>query len=186
MSFGPLEFAVYLRRKDARSRESAAVKAARAAAAAEPLTGENILSVISGPSGLLRVADRSLEAVRVFEAVAAPPADTGAVSAISVRVTAGTRPLVLVLSSHHAVAWRIDLDAGAALEAVFLAGASESTVSGAGNVLVTSIGGFYAFRPGSLEFRHLEDEVARCTRRGIASYQSQTSATRFEVETSQG
>jgi len=69
---------------------------------------------------------------------------------------------------------------------VFLAGASDSTVSGAGNVLVTSIGGFYAFRPGSLEFRHLEDEVARCTRRVIASYQSQTSATRFEVETSQG
>jgi hypothetical protein len=146
------------------------------------MSGENILSLISGPAELVPVADLSLEAVRVFEAMAAPPADLGAVSSIPVRVKSGTRPLVLVLSSHHAVDWRTTLDAGTVLVAVMLAGAGESTVSGAGNVLVTSIGGFYAFRPGSLEFRHLEDEVARCTRRGIASFQSHTSATRFEVE----
>ena len=63
-----------------------------------------------------------------------------------------------------------------------MAGAGESTVSGADGTLKTSIGGFYAFRPGSLEFRHLEHEVARCTRRGIASFHSQTSAGVFVVD----
>jgi hypothetical protein len=182
MSFGPLEFAAYLRRKGARSREPAAVKAARAAAAAEPLTGENILTVISGPGELLPVAGGVLEAARVFEAVAMPPANAAVLSTMRVRVKAGIPPLVLVLSSHHSVDWRIELDPGARLEAVLLAGAGESTVDGAGDAPLASIGGFYAFKPGSLEFRHLEDEVARCTRRAIGSFDCQTSATQFDVD----
>ena len=46
-----------------------------------------------------------------------------------------------------------------ALTAVLMSGYGESTVAGAGAALVTSIGGFYAFKRGSAEFRHLEDEV---------------------------
>src|SRR6185503_6555462 len=167
MSFGPLEFAAYLRRRDTRAREPAAVKAARESAA-EPLSEENILSVISGPSELVRVADGPREAARVFEALATPSMDAAEVSVMRVCVAAGSRPIVLVLSSHRAVDWRIELEPGAAIEAILMAGAGESTVSGADGTLKTSIGGFYAFRPGSLEFRHLEHEVARCTRRGIA------------------
>jgi len=181
MSFGPLEFAAYLRRKEGRARESAAVKAARESAA-EPLAEENILSVISGPSELVHIADGPREAARVFEALATPPMDAAEVSVMHVRVAPGSRPIVLVLSSHRAVDWRIELEPGAAVEAILLAGAGESTVSGAADALKTSIGGFYAFRPGSLEFRHLEDEVARCTKRGIASFESQTSGGLFEVE----
>ena len=182
MAFGPLEFAVYLQRKDRRQREAAAVKAARAAAA-PPLADENILSVITGPSGLVRVAEGegTLETARVYEAVATPPPELSGVSSIRVQVRRGTRRLVLVLSSHHAVDWQIEREPDTSLEAVLLAGAGDCTVNGAGDVLVTSIGGFYAFRMGSLEFRHLEDEIMRCTGRRIESFQSNHSGSLFEV-----
>jgi len=180
MTFGPLEFSAFLRRRDVRPRESATVRAAREASGA-PLSDENILRVISGPSELVPVTSGALEEVHVFEAVAIPPLETVEVARVRVRVRRGHRPLVLVLSSHHAVEWHIEVDAGAFLQAVMLAGASESKVQGAGNSPVTSIGGFYAFRPGSLEFRHLEDEVMRCTRRGISSFRSHSSMGDFEV-----
>jgi len=183
MTFGPLEFSAYLRRRGVRPRESAAVRAAREASAA-PLTEENILRVISGPSEPVRVTAGALEDVHVYEAVAIPPLAPVDLSRVGVRVARGHRPLVLVLSSHHAVDWRIEVEAGACLQAVMLAGASESQVQGAGDAPVTSIGGFYAFRPGSLEFRHLEDEVMRCTRRGISSFRSHSSPGNFEVAAS--
>jgi hypothetical protein len=181
MNFGPLEFAHHLRRKERRGREPATVQAARAAAAPE-LAEENILSIISGPHELVRVAAGSHDAVHVVEAVAMPPAETTTNVAIRVRVAGRPHPLVLVLSSHHAVDWQIDLDPGAVVEAVLLAGAGETSVRGAGEVPVASIGGFYAFRRDSLEFRHLEAEVMRCTRRRIGSFQSHCSASHFNID----
>lgn len=180
MTFGPQELTAYMRRKGKRVRESAAVQAAREAAAT-PLSDENILTVISGPSELVRIAPGTLEAARVYEAVAMPPEEAGAPRAIRVCVRNGAKSLVLVLSSHHAVDWQIELERGAGLEAVLLAGAGDSTVSGAGEVPIVSIGGFYAFKPGSLEFRHLEDEVMRCTRRSIDGFQSDCASNLFVV-----
>ena len=70
MSYGPLEFAVYLMRKD--RRESAAVKAARAASAA-PHPPENRLTIISAPSALTRIArDGQAEAVTTASEAATP------------------------------------------------------------------------------------------------------------------
>ena len=70
-----------------------------------------------------------------------------------------------MLSSHQTVHWELTLAPGATLRAVLLSGYGESTVAGAGDALVTSIGGFYAFKQGSAEFKHLESEVMRCTGR---------------------
>ena len=67
------------------------------------------------------------------------------------------------------------------LEAVLLSGYGESTVTGAGNALVTSIGGFYAFKRGSAEFKHLEKEVRRCTGRNIERFQSEYAGHRFVI-----
>jgi len=100
---------------------------------------------------------------------------------VRVRVRRGGQPLVLVLSSHQDVLWRIELQRGARLEAVLLAGAGKSMVRGTRVAPVASIGGFYAFRRGSIEFRHLEDEVMRCTRRGIRDFQGMSAADLFEV-----
>jgi hypothetical protein len=182
MNFGPLEFAAHLSRKDSSRKESAAVKAARDAAPAQA-PSRSRLTIVSGPASLARVARGArIEAVSVYEAVAvrAPsmPAQDGPVRVI---VGRGARPVVLVLSSHQRVEWQLELAPGAELQAVLLSGYGDSTVSGAGTARVSSIGGFYAFKRGSAEFRHLEDEVLRCTGRNIDNFQSVYAGHVFEI-----
>ena len=181
MNFGPLEFAAYLSRKGAKKSESAAVKAARAAAPVRKPA--NSLTIISGPLRLPDVARTAqVEAVSVYEAVAmgAPCAPRGA-GPVRVVVRPTLRPVVLVLSSHRTVEWELDVQPGASLKAVLLSGYGESTVGGAGTALVASIGGFYAFKRGSAEFQHLEHEVLRCTGRDIENFQSVYAGERFEI-----
>ena len=62
-----------------------------------------------------------------------------------------------------------------------MAGGGESQVSGAPQVPVSTIGGFCAFKPGSLEYRHLEGEVLRCTDRAIERFYSAYADEDFEV-----
>jgi hypothetical protein len=181
MNFGPLEFAAYLRRKGAKRAESAAVKAAREAAPAAAPT--NRLSIVTGP-GSLRTLARSAQivAVSVYEAVALqPPCAPTAPGPVTVLVRPTLRPIVLVLSSHRTVRWQLEVAPGAELAAVLLSGYGESTVAGADPVQVSSIGGFYAFKRGSAEFKHLEDEVLRCTGRTIEDFQSVYAGSSFEV-----
>jgi len=182
MNFGPMEFAAHLDRKDSTRKESAAVKAARDAAPV-PVPPKNQLTIISGPGTLSRLArSAQVEAVSVYEAVAmrAPsmPRQQGPVRVV-LRRTA--RPVVLVLSSHQTVEWQLEMSPGVDLTAVLMSGYGESTVAGAGAALVTSIGGFYAFKRGSAEFRHLEDEVLRCTGRNIENFQSVYAGHSFEI-----
>jgi len=186
MTYGPMEFAAYLKRKDAGRGESAAVKAAREAAprsAPGARPENNRLTVISG--GALRsVHTRAAreEAVCVYEAVAMrAPCTPQSEEPVRVLVRAAIQPMVLVLSSHHTVRWEIELAPGANLCAVLLSGYGQSTVVGTGEALVTSIGGFYAFKRGSAEFRHLESEVLRCTGRDIERFQSEYAGHAFEI-----
>jgi len=186
MNYGPMEFAAYLQRKGAGRGESAAVKAAREAAprsSPKDRLENNRLTVISGGAMSRRMAhDAQVEAVCVYEAVAVrPPSTPESVVPVSVVVRDTAKPVVLVLSSHQTVHWKIALAAGATLSAVLLSGYGESTVAGAGGALVTSIGGFYAFKRGSAEFKHLESEVRRCTGRTIERFQSAYAGHRFEI-----
>jgi len=182
MNYGPLEFAAYLNRKEDGKTESAAVKAAREAAPRSK-PSQNRLTIISG-SGLLPRLARSaqVEAVSVYEAVAMrAPCTPPSHGPVSVLVKAALRPVVLVLSSHQTVAWEIEIAPGATLAAVLISGYGESTVAGAGDALVSSIGGFYAFKRGSAEFKHLEQEVLRCTGRNIENFQSVYAGNTFTV-----
>jgi hypothetical protein len=158
MNYGPLEFAAHLRRK----------------------VEENRLTLISGPRSLRRTVRE--EAVSVFEAIVT---GTGMLPRVGkpVRVTIQETgvPVALVLSSRHAVTWRVELRPGARLLAVLLAGSGESRVSGAGDAVVQSIGGHYAFRRGSGEFRHLEDEVRRATGCAIGRFESAAAANEFQA-----
>src|SRR5688500_14866816 len=181
MNFGPLEFAAYLRRKGVKRPESPAVKAAREAAPATAPTRR--LSIVAGPEGL-RMLARSAQvvAVSVYEAVASqPPGSTGVPGPVTVLVRPALRPVVLVLSSHQTVRWQVEVLPGAELAAVLLSGYGESTVDGVGDALVSPIGGFYAFKRGSAEFKQLEDEVLRCTGRTIEDFQSVYAGASFEV-----
>lgn len=181
MNFGPLEFAAYLRRKGAKKGESAAVKAARAAA--PDRKPANSLTIISGPVTLPRIArSAQVEAVSVYEAVAmGAPCAPRTAGPVRVIVRPTLRPVVLVLSSHRTVAWQLEVHPGATVKAVLLSGYGESSVSGAGTAIVASIGGFYAFKRGSAEFQHLEQEVLRCTGRNIENFQSVYAGERFEI-----
>ena len=185
MNFGPLEFAAYLERKDAARGESAAVKAAREAAprSSPDHRESNRLTIISGGPLHARVPrDAKVEAVCVYEAVAVrAPYAPEPTEPVRVLVRESKRPVVLVLSSHQTVQWEISLERGVNLEAVLLSGYGESTVTGAGDALVTSIGGFYAFKRGSAEFKHLEKEVRRCTGRTIEKFQSEYAGHRFVI-----
>jgi hypothetical protein len=185
MNYGPLEFAAYLQRKDAARGESATVRAAREAAPKMfPKDREdNKLTIISGGSLRPRVADNAkVDAVSVYEAVAvrAPYAPVPS-EPVRVVVRPSNRPVVLVLSSHQTVQWEISLEREACLEAVLLSGYGESTVTGSGNALVASIGGFYAFKRGSAEFKHLEKEVRRCTGRNIERFRSEYAGHQFVI-----
>lgn len=182
MNYGPLEFAAHLTRKGSGRKESAAVKAARAAAPT-PALEKSRLTVVNGLGNLARISRASqIEAVSVYEAVAMrAPSMHLKQGPVRVVVRTTTQPVVLVLSSHQTVDWNVELAPGAKLQAVLLSGYGESTVAGAGDAMVASIGGFYAFKRGSAEFRHLEDEVKRCTGRNIEHFQSVYSGNAFEI-----
>ena len=179
MNFGPLEFAAYLRRTNDRQLDSATVCAARAAA--PEVKPANRLTILTGKRPLARLARAAeVDAVSVYEAVALPVSKSGP-APVRVVLWPALRPVVLVLSSHQAVDWQIESQAGAQLLAVLLSGYGESTVTGSGAAPVASIGGFYAFERGSTEFQHLECEVLRCTGHHIDRFQSMYAGDRFEI-----
>ena len=184
MNYGPLEFAEYLRRRSPGQAESDTIRAARAAA---PLPSPllNRMHVDAGPRSLPAVArPAKVEAVSVHEAVAmhAVGSPTGRdFVRVIVRSSQNPKPVVLVLSAHQGVEWRVSCQPGTRLAAVLLSGFGPSTVTGAGDALVRRIGGFYAFRRGSVEYRHLESEVLRHTGKTIENFQSSYAGSRFEV-----
>jgi hypothetical protein len=178
MNYGPLEFGAYLRRQESREDDSAEVRGAREAA---PQTGpeRNRLAVVSGPGGLTPLQNARGDAVSVYEAILDRAPERG--DPVRVRVQPAWRPVVLVLSSHQSVHWQIEAAAGADLRGILLAGSGESSVSGAASIPVCTIGGFYAFKRGSLEFRHLEREVLRCTGCEIEHFFGTYAEDHFEV-----
>lgn len=182
MNYGPLEFAAWLQRKQPKASESAAVQAARAAAPVNRPAG-NRLTIITGPQTLVPMSQiPQPEPVSVYEAVAKSVTPAHAVpESVRVEVRARFRPLVLVLSSHQAVSWELTLVPDVQLCAVLLAGSGDSRVIGAKGVPVSSIGGFYAFKRGSEEFRHLEREVMRCVGRDIETFHSSYAAESFQI-----
>lgn len=180
MNYGPLEFADYLRRTG--QRDSAAVQAARAAQPASS-SPANQLRIISGPARLQAARPVvPLESVRVYEAVAMnPPSDPRAPGAVRVAVRYTGQSVALVLSSHQPVDWRVALAPGVELAAVLLSGWGNSTVEGVAGGSVHRIGGFYAFKRGSLEYRHLESELLRCTGRVIAHFETVYAGANFDI-----
>lgn len=178
MNYGPLEFGAYLRRMESREEDSAEVRAGRDAAPRLE-TGTNRLAVLSGPRQLTPLErDARVNAVSVYEAIVDRAPGRG--DPVRVRVQPAWRPVVLVLSSHHPVQWQVEAAPDADLRAVLLAGSGESRVSGA-DVLVSAIGGFYAFKSGSLEYRHLEREVLRCTGCAIEHFYRSYAEEQFDV-----
>jgi hypothetical protein len=179
MNYGPLEFGAWLRRRDANHAESAEVRAAREAAPRPVVDGDR-LSVIAARGQLAPLLQNARgDAVSVYEAILDRAQDRS--DPVRVRVQPAWRPVVLVLSSHQPVHWQIQADPGVDLRAILLAGSGESQVTGAQRIPVSSMGGFYAFKLGSLEFRHLEQEVLRCTGCAIQHFFGMYAEDQFDV-----
>ena len=148
MNYGPLEFAEYLARKGASQNDSAAVKAARAAAPAT--RPANRLTIVSGSTLLTRVTRAAqVEAVSVYEAVAVhSPRIPRPRGSVTVLVRAHARPVVLVLSSHQTVHWELSTRAGRDTPGRIAVGVRRIHGQRRRRRTVTSIGGFYAFKHG--------------------------------------
>lgn len=178
MNFGPMELAAYLRRKDAGCGDSAAVRAARDAV---PPPSSNRLTIVSGFKEMRRVPRDPTEIpVHVYEAIVTRTSPPSPDEPVRVQVKS-PHSVVLVLSSHQPIDWQIERVADTRLEAVLVAGCGQSQVQGAGDAPVASIGGFYAFRRGSGEFRHLEDQVKRLTGRMVARFRCVYSSAHFDA-----
>ena len=179
MNYGPLEFGAWLRRQDSREGDTAEVRAAREAAP-QSVAESNRLAVISGPDELTPLLRNARgDAVSVYEAILDRAQERD--DPVRVRVQPAWRPVVLVLSSHQPVSWKIEAEPGVDLRAVLLAGSGDSQVTGTDSVPVSSIGGFYAFKQGSLEYRHLEREVLRCTGCAIEHFYGAYAEEHFNV-----
>ena len=152
MNFGPLEFGAYLRRQESFADDSAEVRAARDAAPPTDPASQRLAVRLKHAV--------AKEPVSVYEAIIDRAPGRG--DPVRVRVQPAWRPVVLVLSSHQPTCWQIEASPGVDLRAILLAGSGGSRVSGATGIPVSCIGGFYAFKPGSLEYHHLEREVQRC------------------------
>lgn len=179
MNFGPLEFAAFLRRKG--EREPATVRAARAAVAV-PAPQENRMKVVSGGFEPARAAAPDAPLVKVVEAIATRTA-AGRRPRRPLRVVLREPgPVVVVLSAHEPVHWRLVIARGVTVCAILLAGCGESSVAGAGDAVVKTIGGFYAFKRELENFRHLELEVLRTTGSFIGGFRSLSGTRIFEFD----
>lgn len=179
MNYGPLEFGAWLRRQQSREGDSAEVHAAREAAPQSVADGNRLAVISAKDQRAPGLRNARGDAVSVYEAILDRAQDRD--DPVRVRVQPAWRPVVLVLSSHQPVSWKVEAEPGVDLRAVLLAGSGDSQVSGTGAIPVRSIGGYYAFKHGSLEFRHLEREVLRCTGCAIEHFYGAYAEEHFDV-----
>lgn len=140
--------------------------------------------VIAGPIATA-AGDAAIEAVGVYQSSSydsrRPGMRATAPGPVNVLVKRAEKPIVLVLSSHEPVHWRVSLSSGAELRAVLLSGYHDSTVSGIGDVRVVNLGRMYAHEQGSGSFSQLQTEVMRWTGKPIESFQGRYSGNSFTV-----
>lgn len=130
-----------------------------------------------------RMQTAQIEGVGVYEprAVSTAPGAPRGMGPVDVLVRRSPRPLVLVLSSYHAVQWRVRLEPGARLEAVLQSGYEDSTVLGAGAARVLKIGQEHAYQSEGPEFQALQRQVTRWTTKPIQLFQGSYQGTAFSV-----
>jgi hypothetical protein len=131
-------------------------------------------------------ADVRVEAVGVYEGQR-PPGPTPRHNAVrtprpvDLTIGATDRPLMLVLSSHEPVIWRITAGAGARVGHILLSGHGESAVVGLRGVEVTRIGGAYAYQLGAGGYAQLNGQVLQYVGRSIERFQGGYTGTSFSI-----
>lgn len=130
-----------------------------------------------------QLRDSQVEGVGVYEGMGAvhgagKPRSPGMVV---VRVRRAAAPTALVLSSYEPVRWRIFMEPGARLSAVFMSSYYPSTVEGADSVRVYQMGAGYAYQRESSEFARLQRSVVEWTGKPMAVFQGSYKGANFSV-----
>lgn len=98
---------------------------------------------------------------------------------IDVRVRKSTRRLILLLSAHEPVLWKLSLEAGADIAAILLSGSMGQSTSGGGAIEVIDLGRLNVFDTASLA--PLQTQVAQRIGRPLDKFQGQYEARAFTV-----
>jgi hypothetical protein len=130
-----------------------------------------------------QLRDSQVEGVGVYEGMGAvngggKPRMPGLVV---VRVRRAAAPMALVLASYEPVRWRILMEPGARLSAVFMSSNYPSTVEGADAVRVYQMGAGYAYERESAEFAKLQRATLQWTGKPMAVFQGSYRGSTFSV-----
>jgi len=130
-----------------------------------------------------QLRDSQVEGVGVYEGAGAVhgagrPRMPGMVL---VHVRRSTTPTALVLSSYEPVRWRIVVDPGARLSAVFVSSYYPSTVEGANAVRVYQMDAGYAYQRNSPEFAKLQRATIEWTGKPMSLFQGSYKGGSFSV-----
>ncbi|MDP2017632.1 hypothetical protein [Hydrogenophaga sp.] len=131
----------------------------------------------------LQLRDSQVEGVGVYEGMGTVEGGGKArmPGTVVVRVRRATSPTALVLASYEPVRWRIVMESGARLSAVFMSGYHPSTVEGAGSVRAYQMGAAYAYQRDSSEFSKLQRATMEWTGKPMAVFQGSYTGSNFSV-----
>lgn len=131
----------------------------------------------------LQLRDAQVEGVGVYEGMGAVHAagKSRMPGMVAVHVRRATSPTALVLASYEPVRWRIFMEPGARLSAVFLSGYHPSTVEGAGSARVYQMGSDYAYKRESGEFTKLQRATMEWIGKPMTVFQGSYVGSSFSV-----
>jgi len=131
----------------------------------------------------LQLRDSQVEGVGVYEGMGAVHGGGKArmPGTVVVRVRRAASPTALVLASYEPVRWRIFMEPGARLSAVFMSGYYPSTVEGAGAARVYQMGAGYAYQRESGEFTKLQRATIEWTGKPMTVFQGSYMGSTFSV-----
>lgn len=163
-------------------REGSGSAAIMAQLAMRPAAPTSAKALYPGPVGALaRNAD--IQGLGVYEGgeVGRTRGASARTGTVQVRVSRGSRPVILVLSAYEPVRWVITVAPGAKLAAVLTSSYSPAEVIGAGNARIYNIGQHYAYKRSGENFASLDAETARWTGKRIGVFQGAYTGSAFSV-----
>lgn len=114
-------------------------------------------------------------------ATAAPAGERRPAELVEVKVRAGSRPWILVLSSQEPVRWAVSADPSARVEAVLLSGSPRSSVLGPPGTPAYQIGSAAAFDGDGPAFQQLQQDVRRVSNRMVQAFQHRREGQLFNI-----
>jgi len=152
----------------------------------ETLPGARVTMLTSGEGWTVSTSPEAagVEGIGIVQAanrIARPDGSSEGIVLVHVR-RGGGAPFVLLLSSHEAVRWTLNIERGAALKAILTAGPQAAEVYGAGAIPVSHVSNTDASRTDTPDYARLQAEVARAAGSAIRRFQGVLVGSEFTVD----